>query len=83
METTITIPDSIVPKIKEAAQKKGYKSTEEFILHIIEEKLLELSDQSMIVEITDRVRNGLKRKGISEEEMMNDFEQFREKLRND
>ncbi|MCH8317770.1 MAG: hypothetical protein IIA88_04635 [Bacteroidetes bacterium] len=82
METTITIPDKIVPKIKEAAKKKGYKSAEDFILRIIEEKLFELSGQSMIEEITDRVRKGLNRKGISEEVMIKDFEQFREKLKN-
>jgi hypothetical protein len=83
MATTITIPDKIVPKIWEAAQREGYKKADDFVLHLIEEKLLEIADRMKLIEITDRVRDGLVLKDISENEILEDFERFRERIKDE
>ena len=83
METTITIPEQLIPKIREAAQYEGYNETEGYILHIIQEKLIEFSDRMRIMEITERVRDSLEHKGISEENLQEEFDKFRNKLRDD
>ena len=83
METTIKIPDKLFPKIKEAARHEGYKETGDYILSIIQEKLTELSYRKRIVEVTDRVRDSLEKKGISEEDLQEEFDRFRDKLRDE
>lgn len=80
MATAISIPDQLVPKISEAAKKKGFAKAEDFVTRLIEEKLLELEEQEKIFAITDKVRTTLEAKGISEEETLADFEKFRRRL---
>lgn len=80
MAISISIPDTLMPKISTAAKKKGFAKPEDFVYRIIEEKLLELEEQEKIFEITDKVRAGLEVKGISEEETLADFEEFRQRL---
>ena len=80
MATAISIPDQLVPKISEAAKKKGFAKAEDFVTRLIEEKLLELEEQEKIFAITDKVRTTLEAKGISEEETLADFEKFRQRL---
>lgn len=79
METTIKIPEKLIPQIKEAAQFEGYHETEGYILHIIQEKLTELSNRMRIIEITDNVKNSLQDKGISEENLQTEFDSIRNK----
>ena len=74
MSTTITIPETLEKRIWDAAQQEGYYRTEDYIFHIIEEKLLDISDKLKIIQITNRVRNGLAAKGISEKNVIKDFE---------
>jgi metal-responsive CopG/Arc/MetJ family transcriptional regulator len=80
MATAISIPDQLVPKISEAAKKKGFTKPDDFVARLIEEKLLELEEQEKIFAITDKVRAALEAKGISEEETLADFEKFRQRL---
>ncbi len=80
MATAIRIPDQLIPRISEAAKKKGFAKPEDFVARLIEEKLLELEEQEKIFAITDRVRAALEAKGISEEETLADFEKFRQHL---
>jgi len=83
METTIKIPEKLIPQIEEAAQYEGYNETEGYILHIIQEKLTELSNWMRIMEITDRVRDSLEDKGISGEDLQEEFDRFRNKLKDE
>jgi len=78
METTIKIPEKLIPQIEEAAEYEGYNETEVYILHIIQDKLTELSNQMRIIEIADRVSDRLKKAGIPEEEIQAEFNKFRE-----
>lgn len=80
MTMVINIPDKLIPRISEIAKKKGFSKTDDFIASLIEEKLLEIEEQERIFEITNRVRNALEAKGISEEATLADFEKFRERL---
>ena len=80
MTIAISIPDELIPKISAAAKKKGFNKPEDFITRLVVEKLLELEKREKIFEITDRVGATLQAKGISEEETLADFEQFRERL---
>lgn len=80
MATAISIPDQLVPKISEAAKKKGFAKPDDFVARLIEEKLLELEEQEKIFAITDKVRAALEAKGISEEETLADFEKFRQRI---
>ena len=83
METTIKLPEKLIPQIEKAAQYEGYHETEVYILHIIQEKLSELSNRMRIIEITDRVRDSLEKKGISEEALQKEFDRYRDKLRDE
>ena len=42
MVTTIGIPDQLIPRIIEAARRKGFANAEDFLARVIEDKLLEL-----------------------------------------
>lgn len=80
MTMAISIPDQLVPRISEAAKKKGFTKADDFVTRLIEEKLLELEEQEKIFAITDQVRDRLEAQGISEEQTLADFEKFRERL---
>lgn len=80
MATTIKIPDQLMPRISEAARKRGFAIPDDFVARLIEEKLLELEDQEKIFEITDRVRAALEAQGIGEEQTLAAFEKFRQRL---
>ncbi len=83
MEAIIKLPETLIPQIEQAAQYEGYHETESYILHIIQERLIELSNRMRIIEITDRVRDSLEKKGISEDDLQEEFDSFRNKLRDE
>ena len=80
MATAISLPDDLFLKVSETARQEGFDGAEDFIACVIEEKLQALEEKRKVFEITERVRIGLERKGISEEMTIADFERFREKL---
>jgi uncharacterized protein YcaQ len=80
MTAAYSIPEQLVPKISEAARKKGFVKPEDFLTRIIEEKLLELEEREKVFAITEKVRAALEARGISEEESLAKFEKFRERL---
>lgn len=80
MATAIRIPDRLIPKISEAAKKKGFDKPDDFVARVIEEKLLELEEREKIFATTDKVRAALEARGISEEKTLADFEKFRQRL---
>ena len=50
------------------------------MVRLLEEKLFELEERREFFEASDRVGAALQAKGITEEEILADFEKFREKL---
>jgi uncharacterized protein YcaQ len=76
----INISEQLVPKILEAAKKKGFAKLDDFVTRLIEEKLSELEAKEKIFAIAEKVRTAYEAKGISEEETLADFEKFRERL---
>jgi uncharacterized protein YcaQ len=78
MATAIHVPDQLIPRISEAAKRKGFDKPDDFVVRIIEEKLCELEELEGILATTDKVRVALVAKGISEEETLADFEKFRQ-----
>ncbi len=57
---------------KELIESFGYQSEEEFIRDAVEDKILELEKKSFF-EISDRVKDALVKKGISEKEILEAF----------
>lgn len=77
---TIALPDMLIPKISQAAKDEGFDKVDDFVAQTLEEKLRALEHKRKFFEVSDRVRAALEKKGISEEEILADFEKFRDKL---
>ncbi len=73
----IQISKELEPEVKSLVIALKFKSMEEFVNRVIREKILEIRKKRFI-EITDRVAEGLRKKGIREEEIMVEFEKNRE-----
>ena len=58
--------------LKELIESFGYESEEEFIREAVEDKILELKKKSFF-EISDKVKDALIKKGISESEILEAF----------
>jgi len=80
MSVIIALPERLTSKIQKAAKLQGYKRPEEFIIRTVEDKLSDLSIKQRIIEITDKVHTRLAQQGIQEQEIIEDFERFRETL---
>lgn len=57
---------------REFIESFGYESEDEFVKEAVEDKILELMKKSFF-EISDRVRDALVKKGISEKDVLKAF----------
>lgn len=80
MITAYSIPEQLIPKISEAARKKGFTKPEDFLTRIIEEKLLEMEEREKVFAVIEKIRAAYEAKGISEEESLAKFEKIRDRL---
>jgi hypothetical protein len=76
MNQTVQIPGDLLQEADQAARDAGFPSTDEFITWVLADKLRELR-KGLFYDITDRVKSGLAERGITPEEVLEDFEQFR------
>lgn len=73
MTMTIALPDMLIPKISQAAKDEGFDKIDDFVAQALEEKLRTLENKRKFFEVTDKVRDALEKKGLSEEEILADF----------
>lgn len=72
MTLTIKITKRLIPQISAALAEMGYEDEESFVQMAIEDKLLELR-KGKFYQITDKIREGLRIKGISIGDVYKDF----------
>lgn len=77
---TVIIADELLHKAQEAATNAGYETPDSLIEEAIRQKLRQLqSDRSQ--QLTQRIRDKMNKKGISEQALLADFEKFRQSLK--
>jgi hypothetical protein len=74
------IPDELVKQLQALASAAGVEDLRRFIVEIIKEKIQAEKDKEFVFAVTDEIRAGLTKAGISEEEMLEDFNRFRRTL---
>ena len=77
MDTKVTLPEAITQEIIPFIESLGYKSRGEFIQQAVEEKILRLKYR-IFGERSNEIRTALEKKGFSEEDIIRDFERFRD-----
>jgi hypothetical protein len=76
---TIAISDELVYQAKLVAARVGYSTPESLIEEAIRQKLVQLQVEES-QQLTQRIRNKMQEKVISEETILSDFERFRQSL---
>jgi len=73
---TITLSDSLAKEIHRVARKCGYAEEKQFIEDILKEKVLEYKRDMFMKGVAD-IQPKLAAKGVTEDEIIADFERFR------
>ena len=79
---TIVISDELLNKLEELRREGGYESIDTWLEEAVESQFTSLRRKKAEV-IAGRIRKGLHNRGHAEEDILKDFEAFRERLRND
>jgi predicted DNA-binding protein len=74
------IPEELLQQLQMLAEKAGRDDWKSFLVDILKEKIQAARDKEFVYEVTDKIRAGLTKAGISEEEILEDFNQFRRNL---
>lgn len=74
------IPEELFKQLQMLASATGVDDLKSFILDILQERVQAEKDKEFVFQVTDEVRAGLNRAGITEEEILEDFNQFRKTL---
>jgi hypothetical protein len=74
----IFIPDAVFQEIQKALPTSI--SADEFVLQAVQDKLSFEERKRRFYELSDRTRTAMMEKGLTEDDILADFEQFREKL---
>ena len=72
--TTVHISESILPHVETIVNKFGFKNKEEFFQEAIRDKVLELQKE-LFLKGSDTISERLKKKRITEKEILSDFSQ--------
>ncbi len=75
------IPTELEKQLKILANAEGIDDLKRFIVDILEEKLQAEKDKEYVFAVTNKIRSGLANAGISEDEVLEDFDQFRRTLK--
>ncbi|MFQ6041595.1 MAG: hypothetical protein ACE5PV_12120 [Candidatus Poribacteria bacterium] len=76
---TIVISDELLHQAEEIAANVGYPTLNSLIEEAIRQKLFQLQAEKS-QRFTQRIRDKMQRKGISEEAILADFERFRQSI---
>ncbi len=74
----VYIPDSLFKEIEKSLPKTT--SADEFVLQAVREKLTFMERKDEFYRLSDRARLSMVEKGISETEILTEFDCFRDKL---
>ena len=74
---TISISDEMEESINNIISKFGFESKRDFIEVATRDKLLELKKR-IFFDLSDEIARGLKKGGVKEEEILEEFERTRE-----
>jgi hypothetical protein len=74
------IPEDLLQQLQLFASATGVEDLRSFVLGILEEKVQAEKDKEFVFQVTDEIRAGLDRAGLSEEQVLDDFNQFRRNL---
>ena len=77
---TIQLSNAILKKLGELRQVGGYETITQGLEQAVDHHLLELRRQRA-EKVGKKIRKKLKEKGLTEDDILKDFEIFREKLR--
>ena len=77
---TIQLSNAILEKLGELRQAGGYETITQGLEQAVDHHLLELRRQRA-EKVGKKIRKKLKEKGLTEDDILKDFEIFREKLR--
>ncbi len=77
---TIQLSNAILEKLGELRQVGGYETITQGLERAVDHHLLELRRQRA-EKVGKKIRKKLKEKGLTEDDILKDFEIFREKLR--
>lgn len=70
--TTFDLSEDILPGVESIVTQFGFKNKEEFFQEAIRDKVLELQ-KKIFLEGTNQISKNLKKKGITEKEMLEEF----------
>lgn len=79
---TLAISEELQRRLGELCREGGYESMEQCLAQVVDGRLVELRRQRA-EQIARRIRQGLTERGHTEEEVLRDFEAFRQRLRED
>ncbi len=78
METVnVSISNDLEEGLDNVMSKFGFKSKQDFIIAATRDKILELKKQ-IFFDLSNEVAIGLKKRGVTENEILGDFEKTRE-----
>ena len=74
------LPDELANELQPLARAAGADNVESYLLAMIKENVLFAKNKARFYEITDAIRAGIEKAGVSEDEILKDFERFRRTL---
>ncbi|MCY2993152.1 MAG: hypothetical protein NTY19_35505 [Planctomycetota bacterium] len=74
----IEIPDAVFQRIEQLRPES--QSAADFVLHAIQDRLVGEDRKREFYRLSDETRRAMSKQGISEAEVLADFESFRESL---
>jgi hypothetical protein len=74
------IPSELLKELQSLAHAAGVNDVKTFVVNILEEKVKAAKHKDFVYAVTDEIREGLAHAGLSEEEMLEDFNRFRRTL---
>lgn len=75
-EAIVHLAEEILPQVEGIVKEFGFQSREEFVQEAIRDKVLELQKERFFTG-TDEIRKQLQKKGITEKEIIQEFERRR------
>ncbi|MEW6006698.1 MAG: hypothetical protein AB1595_00865 [bacterium] len=76
MQAVVELTEDVIKDVSKLGRQFGFRDEREFIEDAVREKLLQLKKR-LFVSVTDEIRMGLEKKGISLDEVLEDFERQR------
>ena len=74
------IPDELAEQLRKLAHDSGVNDVRSFVIDVLRETVRAAKTKEFVYAVTDEIRAGLAKAGISEEEVLQDFNRFRRAL---